>query len=369
MPLENSQADLPVSGPLKRLDDVFIEHPAFMNTLSYILFELSVQDQVQEPPCFYVTGPTGIGKSTLIGALLEHYPLVVDGMRTTLPDGTERVSDRIPMISTRMRPQPTANGLLRSILKALGDPQWKSGEREELQNRIVVAIGACATRTILIDEAQRAVDRDGVLRRYDIADVLKDINESTGATIILFGMGRTRHLLDHDSQIWRKFEDEIVVPPFEWGVNDENGNAPACRTCFMGLLVTYRIQMAIPFAASVDVENEDVAIQFFYVSRGVVGLLKKLLLRALKIALRLGEGEITEVILREAFDRAFHKDMRAEALVNPWGPLWTRQAPIPLNHQDELVKPKKKARKPRTRPARTRKSDRSAEVLQALSLR
>ena len=355
--------------PLKQLDGLFIEHPAFMNTLSNILFELSLQDELAEPPCFYVTGPTGIGKSTLIASLLEHYPRVVDDVRTVMPDGTVRVSDRVPMVSTTMRPQPTANGLLRSMLKELGDQGWKSGEREELQNRLALQARACKTRTIIVDEAQRAVDRDGVLRRYDIAEVLRDINESTGITIILFGMGRTRHLFDHDSQIWRRFEDEIVVPPFEWGEDNESGVVPECRQCFIGLLVTYRDQMALPFAASVDVEDQDVAMRFFYVSRGVVGLLKKLLLRAVKIALRQQSGEITEAILNEAFDRAFHKDVKAEALVNPWGPLWNRQVPAPLLHRDEIVKPKRRTRKPGTRSNRSRKSDRRAEVLQALTLR
>jgi hypothetical protein len=343
---------------VSELDRLFIKHPAFEDVIDRLLFEFSVRDQVDEPPNFYVTGPSGIGKTTMIKHLSALFPRSKGTRRIPDTRGREVICDHIPMLHISMPTQPTSNSVIKRFLYRIGDPNGSRGDRDELFERLVKFIPVCGVDIILIDEAQRAVDRDGVLRRYDIAEVLKDLHERTKVTICLFGMGRVTHLFDHDEQIARRWEDEIPIPPYDWGSLADSEVEPESRLCFIALLVEYRDQVPIPFAAEVDVESDNIALRFFYVSRGVLGLLKKLVLAAIKQAMRRNESEITLLILSRAFKEAFHKMRNEEGLIDPFGPDWDGRLPPPLIDHTKLLKSAK---------PRGKKSDRRSAINTALS--
>jgi hypothetical protein len=276
------------------------------------------------------------------------------------------VCDHVPLLVILMPRQPTANGLMREMLRGLGDPRYRRRQGDELFDTLVDFVGKCRTKTILIDEGQRAVDRDGVMRRYDIAEFLKDLLDRVHLTMAVFGMGRTRVLFQHDAQVWRRFDNEIAVPPFDWGQDIEVDGSdpeaetrPPCRLAFLNVLVTYESNLPVPFAADLDPTEDGEAFKFFYASRGTIGLLEKLLIKAVSVARKLGEETIDSGVLRAAFKKAFINQIKEERLSNPWEPGWVPQLPPAVEHERLLARPKK--------PRAPKKSERRARLRRALT--
>ena len=338
------------------LDSVFVPHPAFMDVLGEIEDVLAEYGQVREPQNIFVTGPAGAGKSTMIELLEDGRPRVKDARVIDAPGGDARC-DHVPLLVVEMPTQPTVNSLARAMLKALGHPFWHRGDRDILKANLVAFSRLCGVEGVVVDEAQRAVDRDGEVRSEDIAEFFKELHRALGVSFFLFGMGRLRLLFDHDDQIDRRWNEELPIPPYAWGPDDADPE-PESRLNFIAVLVSLKENSPLPFSKEVDVEADDCAKRFYYASRGVVGLLKKLLLAAMRIAAREGGEEVTPKLLSRAFRKAFRKEKQHERLIDPWGPDWAGQFPPVLRDHSLPIRPKR---------GRGTKADRRSELLNALT--
>ena len=198
---------------LSEFDSIFIKHPAFDEVVSEVEEALALHGKIRETPNLYITGPSGIGKSTLKDKLRESHPRVPNSRKVKLSNGTEAICDYVPLVCVEMPSQPTVITLARQILKDIGDPDWDKGDRKSLTDRVELYVPACGVRGIVIDEAQRAVDRDGVVRREDLAEWLKERHNKLNVSFFLLGMGRVRYLFDHDDQIDRRWDEELPMAP------------------------------------------------------------------------------------------------------------------------------------------------------------
>jgi hypothetical protein len=149
------------------------------------------------------------------------------------------------------------------------------------------------------------------------------------------------------------------MAPYDWGSQEED--EPLSRLHFIALLVAYKNASPIPFSADLDVEDDAVALRFYYAARGVMGLLKKLLLRAIRFAEQDKATVIAPDILKRAYERAFRKEKQHESLINPWGPHWDGRQPPVLRDHTVLLRPQKKRR------SRRPKKERRAELNNALT--
>ncbi|AWM85502.1 TniB family NTP-binding protein [Microvirga sp. 17 mud 1-3] len=352
----------PVPNPWAQLQTVFVAHPMFDDIMEEIEDVLALHGSADEVPCLQITGETGIGKTTLFKKLRARYPVVPDGLRTSLPSGLEQVVDYVPLLSFEMPSQPRVIPVARAMLKALGDPLWKKGRREDLEDRVDLYLKACGTVGILIDEAQRAVDRNGVLSAGDLIDWIKTRHSVSGVSFIMLGLPRMRVLVEEDEQFDRRWDNELTMDPYDWGADEVD--EPESRAYFIGLLVAFRDASPIPFAPEVDVLDDRVAKRFFYVCRGVIGRLKKLLLMAMRVAMRRSEpGHIDLALLEKAFDKAFRKDKAFEKLINPFGPEWNGQLPPkPRDDRSPIRRPRSKANQ-----VKLRRSERNMAVTAALT--
>lgn len=346
---------------MKDLDSIFIEHPAFETIMEEILQLVSEQEYLSEAPNLCITGPAGIGKSTLIKKLVNRLPRQKSANRVQLRNGSEQVCDDIPLLSLEMPPQPTANELARRMLQTIGDPFWYRGSRGALTDRFQTLARACGVKAVIIDEAQRAIDRNGVVFGEDLVEWLKEQHSALNVCVLLVGMGRVRYLLDHDDQVDRRWLEELEIPPYDWDAESDEGGSG--RLYFFALLNAYQRELPVPLAKAIDLDDELVVKRFYYVSRGVIGLLKKLMLRATKIAINQGDSELTADTFRKAFDQAFRKEKLHEKLINPWGPAWDNRLPPRLRDHTALLHPK--ARRNRNRQAR--KSERRTEIISVLT--
>ena len=171
----------------RQMGSIFVPHPRFMRILEEIRFTLSLQGSDDEVPCLQVSGPPDVGKTTLRKKLAQEYRIVPDGHSINEPSRPALVADHIPLLQFVMPPQPTVKSVGMEMLKTLGDPAWDRGDRYTFGKRVDKLVSGCGTIGILIDEAQRAVDRNGVVVTDELADWFKMRHEENNITLIFLG--------------------------------------------------------------------------------------------------------------------------------------------------------------------------------------
>ncbi|MFN4297252.1 MAG: TniB family NTP-binding protein [Brevundimonas sp.] len=318
------------------IDSIFVNHPNFAYAMEEIrdLIELA---PARTAPCIHVSGPPGVGKSTLKDRIAVEYPPVPNGAQVKLMGGLKMTADRHQLLIATMPPSPTVKGLARELLKAYGDEFWNRGDEYTLGDRVDRFVAANQTAAILIDEAQRAVERSGTVVSDKLIDWIKSRHETNSVGIILLGLGNLRHLFDADRQIERRWDAEIRLEPYRWF--QPNGDPDyAGQDNFIGLLATFRDLSPVPL--EFDVEDDDIAFRFFYLSRGLVDGIKKVLLKSTRLMKRGDKVAIDLPLLREAAEGAFR--LEKNGMQNPFCPTFIAQPPPPLDDDYEIKIAKKR---------------------------
>lgn len=313
------------------IDALFVNHPVFARAMDEIRDVIELHP-VSTAPCIHISGPSGIGKSTLMDRIEVEYPPVKDGTVVKLPGGITTVCDRYKLLVLQMPEAPTVKSLARAMLAAYGDQFNGRGDEYTLSQRVDRLVAASATAAILIDEAQRAVERPGTVVSDKLIDWLKARHGANSVAIIFLGLGRLRHLFEIDRQIERRWDAEIRLEPYRWvgrdGEDDLEGQAN-----FIGLLAKFRDLSPVPF--DFDVEDDDIAFRFFYISQGLIGNLKKLLLKSARLLRRAQIDSFDLPLLRLAADGAFR--LEANGMQNPFAPDFVRRLPPPLEDDYAMV--------------------------------
>lgn len=313
-----------------KIDAIFINHPKFAHAYG------EVRDLVELPvtltaPCVHVSGPSGVGKSTLKNRMKAEFPPELGGAEVRLLGGVRMVTDRHQVLSIRMPSSPTVKGLAREMLIAYGDELWSRGDEYTLGDRVDRYIEASGTRVILIDEAQRAVERSGTVVSDKLIDWIKSRHETNSVGFVLLGLGSLRHLFEADRQIERRWDAEIRLEPYRWYLPNGSPDLTG-QDDFIALLATFRD--LCPAAFAFDVEDDEVAFRFFYLSRGLIDGVKKVLLKCARLMKRNGKQVIDFALLEEAANGAFR--LEAHGMQNPFSEDFIPTAPPPLEDDYEI---------------------------------
>lgn len=341
-----------------QVNKVFVQHPRFTRPFEEICQAIMLSGEGLEAPCMRLTGPSGIGKSTLKQKLGEAFPRKRNARTIHLPRSPPLQADHIPLLQLEMPTKPTAKSLGREFLLQLGDEDWFRGDEFRVTDRVDRFLSGCGTGGIVIDEVNRAVDRAGVVVADGLTEWLIQRHARNPVALILLGQGRMNYLFAACGQMERRWDADLRMEPYAW-FSVDGSEATEDQDTFIGILAAFRDLSPLPY--NFNVEDDDVAYRFYYCCRGAIGLLKKLLKQAMRIAEQVQAAALDMRLLEEAFTRAFPRD--SPRLQNPFSTNfepWRRDPPPPLP-DDRLLLPSPAARR-RSKQRRIRDDELKARL-------
>lgn len=329
---------------------IFIDHPRYTPIYQRLRLAVALGGTDDEVPAIQLTGPAGGGKTTTGRKLEQQFRRRKNARTIKLPRQPVAKCDYVPFLMFTCPGKPTVASLVASGLKAIGDPNWDQGLKEpRLNARFDAFVEACDVLAIFIDEAHRAVDREGVVVAAHIAEWLTDLHKAHRVVLILAGLGRIKYLFEDDIQLTRRWDAALRIAPYQW--LDDVGAPHEDQDAWIAILRRFRDLSPIPFDLALDVEQDEVAYRFIYAARGVIGLVKKILKKAIMLIAIDADRPllITLPLLERAYDEGVQGEMRApfNAFSEAFVP--DIRAPLPPLIDDRVRLPTPKARGRRQR--------------------
>ncbi|KRS20744.1 hypothetical protein AAY72_12295 [Alishewanella sp. WH16-1] len=227
-----------------------------------------------EPQCMLLTGPSGVGKTSIIEKYLIQHP------RRNVYEATE-----IPVLHVTLSEIKTTVSMYQQILHDLGHPRpFESNNELELRVQIKSLVKNCKVEMIIIDEFQQLIERKTNAILSDTANSLKRLIIEIKIPVVLVGMPYSIVILDTNSQLSSRFEHRHSIQPFRISEKEE-------RESYYNFLSTLEQQMFLPEKSNLATKN--IASRLYMYCGGSCRKLKGLLNIAFEKALISAERKIT----------------------------------------------------------------------------
>ncbi|MGP8438941.1 TniB family NTP-binding protein [Paraburkholderia fungorum] len=303
------------TGIVKDMKSSFIHFPHIKKIQIALDRMREYQCDDEEAEHLMLLGESGVGKSTLLKRYAKKYP------RIEHEEFTE-----IPALFVALRQAPNPKRLSSRVLKALGDPKWRSGGEDELTERLVLLIEQCRVKLVILDESNHMVDRGGEKTLHTCGDWLKGVVDATRVSFVLAGIPRTRRLLTANDQFRGRFREVIEIDRFSVANKSAEREFRSVLKTFEGYL------RELP---TIDLSGAAITRLFAFATDGRLRAIRSLLVRAVQLACEQPHPRLTHAVLAEAFRMViypgspdkrnpFHKAFNEMPLVNgdePFTPL------------------------------------------------
>jgi hypothetical protein len=263
---------------------LIIKHPAFNEAYQLLKEAYLFNQQTGLTKNYWVVGPTGTGKTTLMDMLVKEFPPV---------DRVDRKS--IPILAINIPALPTIKNLAEEILVQLGDPLFHRGSAIDKTIRILHLIKACDIKLILFDEMQHFVDRGHKRAPAEVADWLKTLIDKAQVSTVIMGLERTQIILDANEQLRRRFCRRIDLKPFDL-------ECSTSRSHFLGVIK--KIDEALAMSSRLDLQQDGIVRQLHFATNGTMDYMVKLMLGAYQIAINRQLPGIDRQCLEQAFSNS-----------------------------------------------------------------
>lgn len=187
--------------PDKKFGDFVVNYPAYKTAIDVLEHHFATNSS--KPRAVLVHGPTGVGKSFIIKKLMEAHK-AKDSLELTT----------VPIVFVETPAENTVNGLLLSLLTALGDPEPTVGATASKRSRLFHQLKTLKTKLIFIDEAQDLIPKSGADGKSKIIKFLKNIMNGTNVPFILVGTSNLLEILGADDQIKTRVKDIVRLSYF-----------------------------------------------------------------------------------------------------------------------------------------------------------
>jgi hypothetical protein len=228
----------------------FITHPAVVQARKQILHLIKTGNDRNVPNIQFLVGPTGVGKSGLIDAIMDDKQF----QPSEGPNGDLR-----PILLVEAPHKGTIKGLAEVMLRELGDPHPARGTETEMKDRIYNYLAGQETKLVIIDEVQQ-LSRSN---RYDYAEFLKTLKNNVTCPILCVGLADALELARSNAQLKRRCRPAIELRPLDWFNAKE-------RKIYRGILAAFRKTLA-PRFNSLPIENDAIAAATHIATGGAVG--------------------------------------------------------------------------------------------------
>jgi Cdc6-like AAA superfamily ATPase len=186
---------------LKIVRNIFVPTNTLKNMLDSMkrIRELALIDEYEHlPDCMFITGETGVGKTTFIEQYLkkhERYDIEDDeGERTV-----------VPVLYCTLPKAKHPKPVVEQILARLGDElQGKGDGVRGLTDRLALQLKEAKVELIIIDEFQHAIETTNKNVIQEIGEWFKILIDAARIPIVFLGVPWARPVLDINDQLRRR---------------------------------------------------------------------------------------------------------------------------------------------------------------------
>lgn len=261
-----------------------VDHSAYLAALEALEDAHDSVGDTATPVCIHIAGEYRTGKSCVIEDFLALHPPArgADGLRRSI-------------IYATVPHDATVKALVEALLRAFGDPHWARGSTSNQTARLLDYLEKTRCRMIILDEFQHLCDKGQQKQLDKTTDWLKNLIEKKTWALVAAGLPESASVINRNRQLQGRFDATIAMPLFDW-------RGPASRTQFRAIVRSFVAELP-PFELP-DLGGEELGLRVFLATSGRVGLLAKLMDRAIRDAIRKGATKIRLSDLAEAFQRA-----------------------------------------------------------------
>jgi DNA transposition AAA+ family ATPase len=245
-----------------------------------------------------LTGPSGVGKSTMVRAYLDSFPRVHETERT-----------HIPVLLVSVPSSPTSRSLASAILEALGYKKAHRGTAPEMTARIHELFMRCEVEMVLLDEFQHLFYAPTLNAFRDVTDWLKNFLEATKVGMVACGLPAAEAVVNSNEQLARRFSARIRVAPFAF-VQVEDSKE------FRGVLKTLGTYLPIP--PETPLHESNLARRIHVGSYGLIDYVIKILEGAVSVAASAGLDSLDLETFAAGFRNRVWRDVPER--LNPFHP-------------------------------------------------
>lgn len=267
----------------EHVKNLIIEYPRYQKYKERIQEHHYYSKGSTNPDGLFLSGETGVGKTTLLEEYTSLYPREVVDLCT-----------KIPVLYLKVPVGATPKSVASKILWALKDPNYEKGTENSQTARLLYYLKKCEVSLVIIDELQHLIDRETkhVLNRA--SDWIKAFIDDAKIPVILCGMPESEKIFKHNEQLGRRFCEREEIKPFLYLTKEDQIEFRA----FLN-----NIDKQLPFYKKSSLADTTIAEKIFYISNGIPYYIKKLITEATVFAAKSGNDFIDENHFYEAFNR------------------------------------------------------------------
>lgn len=257
---------------IRQVEQIYVVYPRLQELGDLIADCHEASKVAAEPQCMFLTGASGVGKTSLIQHYLSQHPPT---------DELDRF--HVPVFHAEIPAKATIKGVATALLDSLGDPAPDRGTTVTQGQRLAHLIKHCGVELILLDEFQHLIDNKTKRVIQDVSDWLKSLINKTRVPMVLIGMPESEGILEANPQLERRFIARRRLSPFSWKTEHD-------QLEFRKFLA--EVEKKLPLETTSRLAQMALAFPIYIASEGTAAKVMTLVKQASRIAIQNGDKKL-----------------------------------------------------------------------------